>query len=55
MEELPKRPGRKRKTVFYWKRLLSEAGVDRTDVERLSGDRAGWRKIVKNRMEYLGM
>ena len=37
------------------KRLLSEAGVDWTDIERLSGDRAGWRKIVKNRMEYLGV
>ena len=28
LEELPKRPGKKRKMVLYWKRLLSEAGVD---------------------------
>ena len=55
LEELLKRPGRKSKTVLYWMRQLSEAGVDWTDVERLSGDRAGWRKILKNRMEYLGV
>ena len=31
--------GFKRKTVLYWKRLLKEAGVDWTDIERKTSDR----------------
>ena len=43
----------KKKTVLYWKRMLREAGVDVTDVERLVGDRKGWKKRVEGRMDYL--
>ena len=30
MEGVSKAPGKKRKTVLYWKRILSEAGIDWT-------------------------
>ena len=29
--------------MLYWKRILSEAGIDWTDVGRLASDRSGWR------------
>ncbi len=53
LEGFGKMKGRKRKTVLYWKRMLKEAGVDWTDVERLSRDRDGWKSMVKERMEHL--
>jgi len=53
LEGLEKRKGKKRKTGLYWKRLLREAGVDYTDIERLVGDRDGWRKIVRDRVEHI--
>ena len=45
--------GRKRKTVLYWKRMLNETGVDWTDVERVCGDRDGWKECVRERMRHL--
>ena len=51
LEGESKMAGRKKKTVLYWKRLLREAGVDWTDIERRVIDRDGWRKFVRNRME----
>ncbi|KAI8486755.1 hypothetical protein Bbelb_355030 [Branchiostoma belcheri] len=53
LEGKDKVAGRKRKTVLYWKGLLKDSGVDWTDVERLSSDRDGWRKIVRERMDHL--
>ena len=53
LEAESKMPGRKKKTVLYWKRLLREAGVDWTDIERRTKDRDGWRKFVRERMERL--
>lgn len=53
LEGMSKVRGRKRKTVLYWKRMLREAGVDWTDVERMSGDRDGWKKMIGVRMEHL--
>ena len=46
-------PGEKRKTVLYWKRILRECGVDWTDIERICGDRDGWRGRVGERMKHL--
>ena len=46
-----KMPGRKRKTVLYWKRMLCEAGCDWTDVERLTNDREEWKKVVNEHMD----
>ena len=51
LEGEAKMAGRKKKTVLYWKRLLREAGMDWTDVERRAKDRDGWRKFVRERME----
>ena len=45
--------GRKRKTVLYWRRVLREAGIDWTEVERLTSDRKGWKEKVAERMEHL--
>ena len=45
--------GRKRKTVLYWRRVLKEAGIDWTEVERLTSDRKGWKEKVAERMEHL--
>ena len=53
LEGESKMKGRKRKTVLYWKRLMREAGIDWTDVERLSGDRVVWKSLVNERMEHL--
>ena len=51
LERESKMAGKKRKTVLYWKRLLREAGVDWTDIERLMRNRKGWKKCVLGRME----
>ena len=32
-QSFEKRPGKKRKTILYWKRILREARIDWTDVE----------------------
>ena len=37
---------RKRKTMLYWKIMLSECGVDLTDVEKVYRDRVGRKKCV---------
>ena len=55
LEGISKPPGKKRKTVLHWKRLLSEAGIDWTDVGRLASDRSGWKKLVKERMDHLNV
>ena len=54
-EGVSKAPGKKRKTVLFWKRILSEAGIHWTDVGRLASDRSGWNKLVKERMDHLDM
>ena len=33
--------------------MLSEAGIDWTNVGRLASDRSGWEKLVKERMDHL--
>ena len=53
LEGVNKAPGKKRKTVLYWKRILSEAGIDWTDVGRLASNRSGWKKLMKDRMDHL--
>ena len=53
LETKEKMHGKKRKTVFYWKRMLNECGVDWTDVERVCGDRDGWKSLVNERMKHL--
>ena len=53
LEGKDKMLGRKRKTVLYWKRMFNECGVDWTYVERVCGDRDGWKECVRERMNHL--
>ena len=39
LESWPKPKGRRRRTIFYWKKLLREAGIDFTNLKALTGDR----------------
>ena len=53
LEGKDKMPGKKRKTVLYYKRILKESGVDWMDIERVYSDREGWKKTVNDRMRHL--
>ena len=53
LEGSRKKIGKKRKTVLYWRRVLSEAGVEPLEVERRTRERDGWKKIVRERVEHL--
>ena len=53
LEGVKKVPGKKRKTVLYWKKLLKEAGMDWTKVGELTKDRKVWKALVKERMKHL--
>ena len=55
LEETDKCPGRKRKTLLYWKKLIREAGWDWTKISTLTSDRDRWRNAVKERMDHLGI
>ena len=43
LEEYDKVPGKKRKTILYWKRLLREGNIDWTEIGQLTSNR----KILK--------
>ena len=53
LESIPKVPGKKRKTVLYWKKIAKEAGFDITKMAEITGDRKNWKQIVKKRMKHL--
>jgi hypothetical protein len=53
LELTNKCPGKKRKTLLYWRGLLREAGTDISQVEEKAQDRRGWRKLVNTRMEEI--
>ena len=53
LETIKKCPGKKRKTLFYWRKLLREAGVNWAEAGTIAQDRKEWRRIVKNRMTHL--
>ena len=46
-------PGRKRKTVLYWGKLMREAGMDWTDIERRTKDRKEWKRSVRKQLKDL--
>ena len=48
-----KKVGKKRKTVLYWKRLLREAGIDWTDIERIVGDGDSYRELVRESVGHI--
>ena len=53
LENWEKVPGKKRKTLLYWKGLLRESGVDYTQIGMLTQDRDHWRALVRDRMNHL--
>ena len=53
MEENEKARCKKRKTVLYLRRLLMEAGINCTDVKRLTRDWTMWKKFVRDRTSHL--
>ena len=50
LERYEKRPGKKRKTVLYCKRLLKEAGMDTTRINQLTKERKEWKSLVNQRV-----
>ena len=55
LEKWVKKPGAKRKTVLYWKKLLREAGIDASRIGQLTKDRKAWKARVKQRMDHLAL
>ena len=53
LESTEKVPGKKRKTILYWKKLLREAGLDWTKIDMLTKDRKSWKAMVNERMRHL--
>ena len=53
LEPLPKLPGKKRKTLLYWKQLLREAQIDPTNIASLTADRKEWKALVRARMRHI--
>ena len=53
LEEIQKRPGYKRKTIFYWRKLLKEAGINWTEAPKFALDRKEWKRRIKIRMDHL--
>ena len=53
LEGWNKVPGKKRKTVLYWKGLIKEAGWDWTRVGDMSKDRKAWKSKVMERMKHV--
>ena len=53
LEQHPKRRGKSRKTIFYWKKLISEAGWDWKNIDDKAKDRRPlWKKLLKeNRIQ----
>ena len=53
LEKWKRKPGKTRKTVNYWKRIMKEAGLDYTQVGELTKDRKRWKSLVSERMKHL--
>ena len=53
LENYRKTPGKKRKTILYWKKLLKEAGIDWTTAGEMAQDRNRWKENVTKRVKTL--
>ena len=53
LENWPKLPGKKRKTVLYWRKLIKEAGLDWTRIGMLTEDRKVWKGLVNERIKHI--
>ena len=50
---MKKTPGKKRKTIIYWKKLLREANIDWTEAGRMAQDRSAWKEVVMKRVAHM--
>ena len=53
LEGVTKRKGKKRKTVLFWKKLVREAGLDKTKIGQMTSNRKEWKMTVKERINHL--
>ena len=53
LEEVNRVPGKRRKTVLYWKRLLREAGIAYTRIGQITVARKEWKEAVRKRMKRI--
>ena len=53
LEDREKVPGKKRKTILYWKKLLREVGIDYTNINDLTQDRKSWKALVMERVDHI--
>ena len=53
LERYDKLPGKKRKTILYWRRLVKEAGIDETRIASLTKERKEWKSLIRTRMKHL--
>lgn len=53
LENVEKVPGKKRKTVLYWKKIVKEAGMDYTKIDSMTRDRKVWKAKVNERVKHL--
>ena len=48
-----KMPGKKRKTILYWKKVLKESGLDYTEVGKMTQEKKVWKSTVRERIRHL--
>ena len=53
LKDLSKTPGKKRKTILYWKKILKETEIDVMEIKNTTADREEWKKRVNDRIEHL--
>ena len=53
LENIDKVPGKKNKTVTYWRNKIRNAGLDPTKIGDLTKDRKEWKTTVKSRIEHI--
>ena len=53
LEKWKKTPGKKRKTIIYWKKLLRKANIDWTESGRMAQDRSAWKEAVMKRVAHM--
>ena len=53
LEGRAKKIGKKRKTVLYWRKVVREAGVEPSEIEKKTRERTEWKRLVKERIEHV--
>ena len=53
LEDKDKLPGKKRKTIIFWKKIVREAGLDYTEIGKRTANRKEWKQIVNQRTKHL--